>query len=70
MRKIVRAQVVPSEIADVEGQEDLYGIVYTTTEGREDGEPIGTKAEAEKIVEEIADQKVVAFGAAARRSDG
>ena len=70
MRKILRAEVVPWEIAAVEGQEDLYGVVYTTIEGREEGDPIGTKVEAEKIVHEIADQKVVAFDAAVDRTDG
>jgi hypothetical protein len=70
MRKILRAEVVPWEIAEAEGQENLYGVAYTTVEGHEEGEPIGTKAEAEKIVQEIADQKVVAFDAAAKRSDG
>ncbi len=65
MRKIVKAEVVPWEI-----DEGLYGVVYTTTEGREEGDLIGTKAEAEKIVQEIADQKVVAFNAALTRTDG
>jgi hypothetical protein len=69
-RRIVRAEIVPWEIADVEGEEDLYGVVYTTVEGHEAGEPVGTKAEAEKIVQEIADQKVLAFNAAADRTDG
>ncbi len=50
--------------------EGLYGVVYTTTEGREEGDLIGTKAEAEKILQEIADQKVVAFNAALTRTDG
>ena len=45
-------------------------MVYTTIEGREEGDPIGTKAEAEKIVQQIADQKVVAFDAAVNRTDG
>ena len=61
MRKIIRAEVVPWEIADAKGEEDLYGVAYTTVDGQEEGEPVGTKAEAEKIVQEIADQKVVAF---------
>ena len=65
MRKIVKAEVVPWEI-----DEGLYGVVYTTTEGREEGDLIGTKAEAEKIGQEIADQKVVAFNAALNRTDG
>jgi hypothetical protein len=56
---------VPWEI-----EEGLYGVVYTTVEGREEGDPIRTKAEAEKIVQEIADQKVVAFNTALTRSDG
>ena len=41
MRRIVKAEVVPWEI-----EEGLYGIVYTTLEGREEGDLIGTKAEA------------------------
>jgi hypothetical protein len=28
MRKIIRAEVVPWEIADAEGEEDLYGVAY------------------------------------------
>ena len=48
MRKILRAEVVPWEIAEAEGQENLYGVAYTTVEGHEEGEPIGTKAEAEE----------------------
>jgi hypothetical protein len=70
MRKIIRAEVVPWEIADAAGEEDLYGVAYTTVEGREEGEPVGTKVEAEKIVQEIADQKVVAFDTPLKRSDG
>jgi hypothetical protein len=65
MRKIIKAEVVPSEI-----DEGLYGVVYTTNEGWEGADLIGAKAEAEKIVQEIADQKVVAFGAAPQRADG
>ena len=70
LRKILKAEVVPWEIADAEVEEDLYGVAYTATEGREEAEPVGTKAEAEKIVQEIADQKVVAFNAPANRTDG
>ena len=70
IRRIIRAEVVPWEIADAEGEEDLYGVVYTTVEGHEEGEPVGTKAEAEAVVKEIADQKVVAFDTALKRSDG
>ena len=70
MRKIIRAEVVPWEVADAEGEEDLYGVAYTTVEGREEGEPVGTKAEAERIIQEIADQKVIAFDAAPKRGDG
>ena len=68
MRKIIRAEVVPWEIADAEGEGDLYGVAYTTVEGHEEGEPVGTKAEAERIVQEIADQKVVAFNTAIDRA--
>ena len=67
VRKIIKAEVVPWEIADAEGEEDLYGVAYTTVEGREEGEPVGTKAEAERIVQEIADQKVLAFNTAIDR---
>jgi hypothetical protein len=70
MRKIIRAEVVPWEVADAEGEEDLYGVAYTTAEGQEEGEPVGTKAEAERVVQEIADQKVVAFNTALTRADG
>lgn len=70
MRKIIRVEAVPWEIADAEGEEDLYGVVYTTVEGHEEGEPVGTRAEAERIVQEIADQKVVAFDTALKRTDG
>ena len=65
MRKILKAEIVPWEI-----DEGLYGVVYTTTEGQEEGDAIGTKAEAEEIVQAIADQKVVAFDTAPKRSDG
>ena len=70
MRKIIRAEAVPWEIADAEGEEDLYGVVYTTVEGHEEGEPVGTRAEAKRVVQEIADQKVVAFDTALKRTDG
>ena len=66
MRKILRVEVVPWEVADAEGEEDLFGVVYMTTEGKDDGEPVGTMDEAEKIVQEIADRKVVAFDALKR----
>ena len=65
MRKIVKVEVVPWEV-----DEGLYGVAYTTNEGWEGSDLIGTKAEAEKIVQEIADQKVVAFNAALNRTDG
>ena len=65
MRKIVKAEVVPWEI-----DEGLYGVAYTTNEGWEGADLIGTKAEAEKLVQEIADQKVVAFDTALKRIDG
>ena len=65
MRRIVKAEVVPWEI-----DEGLYGVAYTTNEGWEGADLIGTKAEAEKLVQEIADQKVVAFDTALKRTDG
>ena len=65
MRKIVKAEVVPWEI-----DEGLYGVAYTTAEGWEGADLIGTQAEAEKLVQEIADQKVVAFDTALKRTDG
>ena len=52
MRKILRVEVVPWEVADAEGEEDLFGVVYMTTEGKDDGEPVGTMDEAEKIAQE------------------
>ena len=45
-------------------------MVYTTTEGHEEGDPIGTKAVAEKIVQDNADQKILAFDTALKRADG
>ena len=65
MRKIVKAEVVPWEI-----DEGLYGVAYTTNEGWEGADLIGPKAEAEKIVQAITDQKVVAFDTALKRTDG
>jgi len=65
MRKIVKAEVVPWEI-----DEGLYGVAYTTNEGWEGSDLIGPNSEAEKIVQEITDQKVVAFNAALNRTDG
>ena len=65
MRRIVKAEVVPWEI-----DEGLYGVVYATTEGREEGDLIGTKAQAETVVQAIMDQKIVAFNAALNRTDG
>ena len=56
-------------ISQAKGEEDLYGVAYTA-EGQEEGEPVGTKADAEMIVQEIADQKVVAFDATAKRAEG
>ena len=70
MRKILRAEVVPWEVAQAKGEEDLYGVAFTTVEGLEEGEPVGTKADADMIVQEIADQKVVAFDATAKRAEG
>ena len=65
MRKIVKAEVVPWEI-----DEGLYGVAYTTNEGWEGADLIGTKAEAEAVVQAITDQKVVAFDTALKRTDG
>ena len=65
MRKIVKAEVVPWQI-----DEGLYGVAYTTNEGWEGSDLIGTKAEAEKVVQEITDRKVVAFDRALKRNDG
>ena len=61
IRKIIRAEVVPWELGYDGDDDGLYGVAYTITEGQEESEPVGTKAEAEKIVREIADQKLVAF---------
>ena len=65
MRKIVKAEVVPWEI-----DEGLYGVAYTTAEGWEGADLIGTKADAEKIVKDIVDRKVVAFNGTLVRTDG
>ena len=54
MRQIVKAEVVPWEI-----DEGLYGVAYTTNEGWEGAD-----------LQEIADQKVIAFGATPQRADG
>ena len=63
--------MVPWEIiSQAKGEENLYGVAYTTAEVQEEGEPVGTKADAEMIVQEIADQKVVAFDATAKRAEG
>ena len=64
-RKIIKAEVVPWE-----NEEGLYGVAYTTAEGWEGADLIGTKAEAEAVVQAITDQKVVAFNAALNRTDG
>jgi hypothetical protein len=40
------------------------------TEGHEEGDPIGPKAVAEKIVQDNADQKILAFDTALKRADG
>jgi hypothetical protein len=65
MRQIVKAEVVPWEI-----DEGLYGVAYTTNEGWEGADLIGAMAVAQKVVQEIADQKVIAFGATPQRADG
>jgi len=65
MRKIVKAEVVPWEIDD-----GLYGVAYTTAKGWEGADLIGTRAEAEAVVQAITDQKIVAFNAALTRTDG
>ena len=65
MRKIVKAEVVPWEI-----DEGLYGVAYTINEGWEGADLIGTKAEAEAVVQAITDQKIVAFDTALKRTDG
>ena len=64
-RKIVKAEVVPWEV-DI----GRYGIAWETADGQQGCNLIGTKAEAEKIVQEIADQKVVAFNGTLARKDG
>ena len=64
-RKIIKAEVVPWEI-----DEGLYGVAHTTNQGWEGADLIGTKAEAEAVVQAITDQKVVAFDTALKRTDG
>ena len=54
----------------MEIDEGLYGVAYTTNEGWEGADLIGAMAEAEKVVQEIADQKVIALGATHQRADG
>ena len=55
-RRIVRAWVVPWEI-----DEGLYGVAYELGEGKHGADIVGTKSEAERIVGDIAAQRVVAF---------
>ena len=64
IRKIIKAEVVPWEI-----DEGLYGVAYTTAKGWEGADLIGTKAEAEAVVQAITDQKIVAFDTALKRID-
>jgi hypothetical protein len=45
-------------------------VADTTNEGWEGADLIGTKAEAEAVVQAITDQKIVAFNAALTRTDG
>jgi hypothetical protein len=52
----VRAWLVPWEI-----DEDRYGIAYELGDGKQGADLIGTKSEAERIVGDIAAQRVVAF---------
>ena len=65
MRRIVKAEVVPWE-----NEEGLYGVAYTTAEGWEGADLIGTKAVAEAVVQAITDQKIVVFDRALKRTDG
>ena len=48
----------------------LYGVAYTTAEGWEGANLIGTKPEAEKVVHQITDQKIIAFDRALKSTDG
>lgn len=50
-RKIVRAEVVPWE--EDKGE---FGIAYETTDGQSGADRIGTKAKAQAIVRDIAQQ--------------
>ena len=65
MRKIVKVEVVPWEL-----EQGLYGVAHTTAEGWEGADLIGTKPEAEAVVQAITDQKIVAFDTALKRTDG
>lgn len=56
-RKIVSAKVVPWE--EDEGE---YGIAYETTDGQSGADRIGTKAQAQAIVANIAKQREQSFG--------
>jgi hypothetical protein len=51
-RKIIKAQVVPWE--EDEGE---FGIAYETTDGQSGADRIGTKAQAQAIVRNIARQR-------------
>ena len=65
MRKIVKAEVVPEEI-----EIGRYGIAWETVDGEQGCNWIGTKADAEKIVKDIVDRRVVAFNGTLVRTDG
>ena len=60
-RRIRRAWLVPWEIDD-----GRYGAAYELTDGKHGADLIGTKSEAERIVADIAAQRVTAFQAAGR----
>ena len=47
LRTIVQAEVIPWE-----GK--TYGVAYKTKDGIEQGEPVGSKSEAEAIVRRVA----------------
>ena len=60
-RRIVRAWVVPRQ-----GEDGLYGVAYELGEGQHGADPIGTKLEAERIVNDIARHRTEARVAVVR----
>ena len=63
-RKIIKAEVVWEKL------EGMHGVAYETNDGWHGADPIGTKAQAHKIVRDIATQRAIALNTTLDRSDG